>query len=218
MHNVWKYSSGSVLFAPLRHLTRWGLKCSISGMDLCTQMVSIKKSGCAATNAKALTTWNVSHLKRKKTLDSLSCAGLMSVGDRFNHKRVTGDLGLDLKRVIKRVTFSFLVARQKTTKKKIRRGKDGRIIPERKKASAGYKIKEQQWKTEDLDKAFDLWEKNKTLPPKERLSMNQISKDTGIPYTTLNERLSGRRGGGRRGKIAGGKRTPKVLKPGKSSG
>ena len=218
MHNVWKYSSGSVLFAPLRHLTRWGSKCSISGMDLCTQMVSIKKSGCAATNAKTLTTWNVSHLKRKKTLDSLSCAGLMSVGDRFNHKRVTGDLGLDLKRVIKRVTFSFLVARQKTTKKKIRRGKDGRIIPERKKASAGYKIKEQQWKTEDLDKAFDLWEKNKTLPPKERLSMNQISKDTGIPYTTLNERLSGRRGGGRRGKIAGGKRTPKVLKPGKSSG
>ena len=48
--------------------------------------------------------------------------------------------------------------------------------------------------------------------------MYKISKDTGIPYTTLNERLSGRRGGGRRGKIAGGKRTPKVLKPGKSSG
>ena len=55
------------------------------------------------------------------------------------------------------------------TKKKLRRGKDGRIIPERKKASAGYKVKEQQWKTEDLEKAFDLWEKNKTLPPKERL-------------------------------------------------
>ena len=216
MHNVWKHSSGSALFAPLRHLTRWGSKCSISGMELCTQMVSIKKSGCAATNAKTLTTWNVSHLKRKKTLDSLSCAGLMSVGDRFNCKRVTVDLGLDLKRVIfKRVTFSFIVARQKTTKKKVRRAKDGRIIPERKKASAGYKIKEQQWELKDLDRAFDLWEKNKTLPPKERLSMNKISKDTGIPYTTLNERLSGRRGGGRRGKIAGGKRTPKVLKAGK---
>ena len=45
--------------------------------------------------------------------------------------------------------------------------------------------------------------------------MNKISKMTGIPYTTLNERLTGRRGGGCRGKIAGGKQTAKVLKAGK---
>ena len=56
---------------------------------------------------------------------------------------------------------------------------------------------------------------NKELPPKEKLSMNKISKMTGIPYTTLNERLTGRHGGGRRGKIAGGKWTAKVLKAGK---
>ena len=58
-------------------------------------------------------------------------------------------------------------------------------------------------------------EKNKELPPKEKLSMNKISKMTGIPYTTLNERLTGRCGGGHRVKIAGGKWTAKVLKVGK---
>ena len=96
-----------------------------------------------------------------------------------------------------------------------RRAKDGRLIAPRKTASAGRDKKEQLWKVEDLDRAFDLWEKNKDLPPKERLSKNKIAKKTGIPYTTLCERLSGRRGGGKRGKIAGGKWTAKVLKSGK---
>ena len=68
---------------------------------------------------------------------------------------------------------------------------------------------------EDLDRAFDLWERNKDLPPKERWSKNKISKETCIPYTTICERLSGRRGAGKRGKIAGGKCTAKVLKAGK---
>ena len=45
--------------------------------------------------------------------------------------------------------------------------------------------------------------------------MNKISKMTGILYSTLNERLSGRCGGGHRGKITGGKWTAKVLKAGK---
>ena len=60
-----------------------------------------------------------------------------------------------------------------------------------------------------------MGKKQKELPPKEKLSMNKISKMTGIPYTTLNERLIGRRGGGCRGKITGGKRTARVLKVGK---
>ena len=135
----------------------------------------------------------------------------MSVGSNPKFKRV----GLGLKRVIKQVTFLFLVARQKTTKQKIRRAKDSRIIAPHKKASAGEGSKEQQWKVEKLEEEFNLWEKNKELPPKEQLSMNKISKMTGIPYTTLNERLTGRCGGGRRGKIAGGKWTAKVLKAGK---
>ena len=93
--------------------------------------------------------------------------------------------------------------------------KDGRIITSRKKASAGEGSKEQLWKVEKLEEAFNLWEKNKELPPKEKLSINKISKMTGIPYTTSNERLTGRRGGGHRGKIAGGKQTAKVLKASK---
>ena len=135
----------------------------------------------------------------------------MSEGSNPKFKRV----GLGLKRVIKWVTFSFLVVRQKTTKQKIRRVKDGRVIAPHKKASAGEGSKEQQWKVEKLEEAFNLWEKNKELPPKEQLSTNKISKMTGIPYTTLNERLTGRHGEGRRGKIAGGKWTAKVLKAGK---
>ena len=111
--------------------------------------------------------------------------------------------------------FSILVARQKTTVKKIRRAKDGRVTVPHKKASAGEGSKEEQWKVEKLEEAFNLWEKNKELPPKEKLSMNKISKMTGIPYTTLNERLTDRRGGGHRGKITGGKWTAKVLKAGK---
>ena len=80
------------------------------------------------------------------------------------------------------------------TKKKVRRAKDGRLITPRKTASTGRDKKEQLCKVEDLDKAFDLWERNKDLPPKERWSKNNISKTTGIPYTTICERLSGRRG------------------------
>ena len=174
-------------------------------------MVSTKRSGCVAINAKRLSICAVSLKRKKKTSDSHSCVGLMSVRSNSKSKRV----GLDLKRVIKWVTFSFLVARQKTTLKKIRRAKDGRVIAPRKKASAGEGAKEELWKVEKLEGAFNLWEKNKELPPKERLSMNKISKMTGILYTTLNKRLTGRCGGGHRGKIAGGKQTAKVLKAGK---
>ena len=68
---------------------------------------------------------------------------------------------------------------------------------------------------EKLEEAFNLWKKNNQLPPKEKLSINKISKMTGIPYTTLNERLTGRHGGGHRGKIVGGKCTAKVLRASK---
>ena len=90
------------------------------------------------------------------------------------------------------------MAKQKQTKKKIRRVKDSRVIAPRKTASAGRDKKEQLWKVEDLDRAFDLWEKKKDLSPKEIWSKNKMSRETGIPYTTLRERLSGRRGGGNR--------------------
>ena len=211
MPDVWKPFNGSVSFVLLRHQTRWGLKCNTLAMGSSTLMVSTKRSGCAVINAKRLSICVVSLKRKKKTSTAPSCAGLMSVGSDPKFKRV----GLNLKRVTKRVTFLFLVVRQKTTIKKVRRAKDGRVIAPQKKASAGEGSKEQQWKVEKLEEAFSLWEKNKDLPPKEKLSMNKISKMTGIPYITLNERLTGRHGGGHRGKIVGGKHTAKVLKAGK---
>ena len=117
MPDVWKHLSGSALFVLLRHLTKWASKCSILVTVMCTKMALTKKSGCAAINAKIPTTWNVLHLKRKKRSNSPSSVRSMSVGSRRN-----------VKRVVKWVLFSFLVARQKSTKKKVRRGKDGRII------------------------------------------------------------------------------------------
>ena len=139
----------------------------------------------------------------------------MSVGSKKHVKRVTPDL----KQVVKRVIFPFTVAKQKTTPPhKIKHAKDGRQIAPRKKASTGEGSKEQLWSVANLDLAFDLWEANKNKPPKEKLSKLAISKQTGIPYTTVCERLSGCRGGGRRGKIAGGKHQSKVLDKGKQAG
>ena len=208
MPNVWNYMAGSVIYAVWWPRTKWGLKCSILVMALCIRMELMVPSGYAAKNARKPITWSVLLNKKKEKSSFPFFALLMNVGGRGS-----------VKRVIKRVTVPTLFSvgpRQKTTAKKIRRGKDGRVIAPRKAASAGRNIKEQKWKAEDMDLVFDLWERNKTLPPEKRLSKNQIHKQTGVPYTTVCERLSGRRGGGKRGKIAGGKRTPKVLEQGTS--
>ena len=203
MPNVFLHSNGSASFVVLRPQTRWALKCSTSPMVLSIQMVSTKRNGSAATNVNTLTTWTVLHMKKTQNSTSTLSAPLMNVENS--------------KRVIKRVIFPFSVAKQKTTKKK-RLGKDGRWIGKRQKASAGEGSKEQLWSVADMDEVFHLWEANQNKPPKEKLSKLAISKKTGIPYTTVCERLSGRRGGGRRGKIAGGKRQPKVLTAGKQAG
>ena len=86
----------------------------------------------------------------------------------------------------------------------------------RREASSGKHKKEQKWSEEDINTCFDLWEANPTRKPEERLSKCQISLQTGVPYTTVCERLSGRCDGGKKGKIAGGKRQGKVLDAGKS--
>ena len=90
-----------------------------------------------------------------------------------------------------------------------------RIISPRREAFSGKNKKEQNWSEKDLDRVFDMWEKNLDLPPQERKSKRQISIETGVPYTTLCERLLGRRGGGHRGKIAGGKHQARILDMGK---
>ena len=62
---------------------------------------------------------------------------------------------------------------------------------------------------------FSDWEENKNKPKHLQKSIRQISQERGVPYTTCCERLKGRRGGGKPGKIAGGKRTGKILNKGK---
>ena len=211
MPNVWNCMAGSVIYAVWRPRTKWGLKCSILVMALCIRMELMVPSGYAAKNARKPITWNVSLKIKKEKSSPPFFALLMNVEDLGGRDLV--------KRVVKRVTVLTLFSvgpRQKTTAKKIRQGKDGRRIAPRKDASAGRDTKEQKWKTEDMDLVFDLWERNKTLPPEQRLSKNQIHKQTGVPYTTVCEHLSGRRGGGKCGKIAGGKRTPKILDKGTS--
>ena len=166
-------------------------------------------SGYAAKNARKPITYNVSLKIKKEKSSPPFFALLMNVED-------LGGRG-PVKRVSKRVTILTLFSvgpKQKTTAKKIRQGKDGRRIAPRKEALAGRNMKEQKWKTEDINLVFELWEKNKTLPQEKGLFKNQIHKKTGVPYTTVCERLSGRTGGGKCGKIAGGNRTPKILDKG----
>ena len=188
-----KHSSENASSVLWRPETKWSWKCSTLVMGLFTLMVSMVLSGCAATNATKLTTWSVLLQKKKKVLSSPFIAPFMSVGSRDQVKQVTPDL----KWVVKWIIFSFTVAKQKTTPYKIKCGKDGRQIEPRKKASTGEGFKEQLWSVADLDLSFVLWEVNKNKPPKERLSKLVISKQTGIPYTTVCEKLSGCCGGDR---------------------
>ena len=203
MPNVWNCMAGSVIYFVWRPRTKWGLKCSILVMVLCIRMELMVLSRYAAKNARKPITWNV-FLKKSS---SPFFAILMNVGGKGQ-----------IKWVVKPVTILTLFSvgpKQKTTARKIGQGKDGRWIAPRKDASAGRDTKEQKWKTEDMDLVFDLWERNKTLPA-ELLSKNQIHKQTAVPYTTVCEHLSGRRGGGKCGKITGGKRIPKGLQKGTS--
>ena len=64
-----------------------------------------------------------------------------------------------------------------------------------------------------MERAFQLWDENDSLPPGKKWSMRAMAKEVGIPKTTIIERLSQRRKG--IGHIAGGKRQPRVLSAGK---
>ena len=109
-------------------------------------------------------------------------------------------------------------AKASSAQSRPRRGKDGRVIAKRKAASSRKGKREQLWPKENMEKAFKLWEENKDLPPDKRLSKHQIAITCEIPYTTVCERLSGRHGAGKTGKIAGGKRKGRVLDHGKQAG
>ena len=100
-----------------------------------------------------------------------------------------------------------------------KKGKKGKVLrsPQEKKAASSHKgEKNQKWKEEAMERAFQLWDENDSLPPGKKWSMRAIAKHVQVPKTTIIERLSQRRKG--KGHIAGGARQPRVLSPGKSSG
>ena len=205
--------AGNASYALLKQRANWGLNCSILLMALCTLMVSMIQSGYAARNARKHTMWLVSAQISQNQQNGPFCVAFLSA----NSKRVRVDLP---KRVItKQVTVSVAVVQQKKGKPRLPKeesqGNDGRLIGPRRETSSGKNKKEQNWSEKDLDRAFDMWEQNPDLPPQERKSKRQISLETGIPYTTLCERLSGRRGGVCHGKIAIGKYQARILDMGK---
>ena len=182
---------------------------------LCTLTISMDLSGFSATSAKKHIMSTVSAPIKTNQPSGPFYAPSMNVRSGENFKRV---MHFHLKRVIKRVIFPVLVAKQNQTKKLFKRGKDGRKITPRHPASSGKGRKEQAWSEEDINRAFAMWEANAEKKPEERLSKRQIAIECNIPYTTFCERVSGRRGGGRKGKIAGGKRDGKILDKGKQAG
>ena len=204
---------GNASYALLKQRTKWGLNCSIFLMALYTSIVWMVQSGYAARNARKHTMWLVSaQISQNQWNGPFSLAFLSA-----NSKWVRVDLPKWV--ITKWVTISVVVVKQKKGKprpqKEECRGKDGRKIGPRRAASSGKNQKEQNWSEQDMDRAFDMWKNNPNLPPQERKSKRQISLETGIPYTTLCERLLGRRGGGHHGKIAGGKHQARILDMGK---
>ena len=205
---------GNASYALLKQRTKWGLNCSILLMALCTLMVLMDQSGYAAINVGKDTICLVSV---QISQNQQNCPFSVPFWNA-NSRRVTKP---KVKWVMfKRVIITVLVAKQKQGKPcPIRpecRGKDGRRIGVRKAASSGLGKKEQKWTEEAINQCFVLWEQNNDLPPEQKRSKRKISIECGVPYTTVCERLSGRRGGGQKGKIAGGKQQGKVLDTGKS--
>ena len=213
MQDVSKCMGGSASYVLLRQRIKWGLNYSILLMVLFTLMVLMVQSGYFAQNARTHTISIVSAPTNQNQQDGPFYAPFWSV----KSKRVRIDL---LKQVIfKRVTISIPVVKQKQGKpwppKVECRGKDRRKIGIRRAASSGKDKKEQKWTEEKLNEAFDMWEPNANLPPDQKLSKRQIAIQKGIPYTTLCEGLVAGRGGGKRGKIAGGKWQVRILDTGK---
>ena len=195
---MYKCMAGNASYALLKQRTKWGLNYSILLMALCTSMVLMDLSGYAVLNARKHTILLVSaQIKKNQQNGHFSVPFWNASSKRVPESEV------------KRVICSVLVAKQKQGKpcpsKPKCRGKDGRKIGLRRVAFPGIGKKEQTWSEEAINKCFALWEENKNLPVEQQRSKRQISIECQVPYTTVCGRLSGRRGGGRKGKIAGGK-------------
>ena len=169
-----------------------------------TLTASMEVNGCAVMSAKRLTTWHVLLPKLRNKLKQRAghlSALLISANKRVNARSgqgrsTQGPKWVNIfKRVVKRVIFfSSEMAKQKY--------------------SMSHKgQRNQTWKAEKMDEAQQLLKENDNLPDNKKLSYRAIARKTGIPVTTIIERLSGRRQG--KGHIAGGARKARVLSDGK---
>ena len=141
MQDVLQCIGGNASYAPLRQRTRWDLNSSILLMALFIQMVLMVRSGYFAPNARTHTISIVSAPTNQNQQGGLLYAGFWSA----NSKWVEVDLPAKWV-MVKRVIVSVAVVKQKVgkpqPKREERRGKDGRLIEVRQKASAGEGKKE----------------------------------------------------------------------------
>ena len=220
--------AGSASFATMKQKIKLALKWPGWGMNKSfTLTASMEVNGCAVMSAKRLTTWHVLLPKLRNKLKQRAghlSALLINVNKRVNARSGQGRSTLGpkrvniSKRVIKRVIFfSSEMAKQKFSKKG-RHGKKGgkkkgQTEEEKRDAMSHKGQRNQKWKAEQMDEAQKLLKQNDDLPDNKKLSYRAIARQTGVPVTTIIERLSGRRKG--RGHIAGGARKPRVLSDGK---
>ena len=206
--------AGSVMCAIMRLLTLWDCNhSSLEGTKIST-LTGMDKNGSGALDVPNSTTLHASTspiccvFPTPTTVHSILVKRTEIEGN-FDFKRLSGTAGIrSSKRLMFKRLISLKMAKKKNTEKKRRTAKDGRAIAPRDPNSAHKGETLQNWTEKDMQKAFQLKREN----PK--LSHWKIHKMTGIPYTTVNERLKGRRGTGE-GKCAGGKRIPRAMTRGK---
>ena len=215
--------AGNASFATMKQKIKLALKWPGWGMNKSfTLTASMEVNGCAVMSAKRLTTWHVLLPKLRNKLKQRAghlSALLINVNKRVNArsgqgKSTQGPKRVNIsKRVIKRVIFfSSEMAKQKYStkgrhgKKGGKKGgkKKGQTEEEKRDAMSHKGQRNQTWKAEKMDEAQRLLKQNDDLPDNKKLSYRAIARQTGIPVTTIIERLSGRRKG--RGHIAGGAR------------
>ena len=204
---------GSVLFVIWRPKTLLTCNFNCWGMSKFFTKIQMDKHGSGAPLVLHSTTQSALTLKTCMTSNIHTCAPLMHARNRKTIcpkvKRVATVLLLvHSKWVIFKQVISLKMAKMKQTKKRRHTGKGGRLLGVRDPVSSHKGDELQKWKEKDMARAFQMKRDN----PK--MSYMAIHKATGIPYTTICERLSGRRGTGE-GKCAGGCRTPRVLTKGK---
>ena len=220
--------AGNASFATMKQKVKLALKWLGWGTNKSfTLTASMEVNGCAVMSAKRLTTWHVllpklrNKLKQRAGhLSALLISANQRVNDRSGQGRSTqGPKQVNIfKRVVKWVIFFSLEMTKQKYSTKGRHGKKGgkkkaQTEQEKKDAMSHKAQRNQTWKAEKMDEAQQLLKENDNLLDNKKLSYRAIARKTGIPVTTIIERLSGKRQG--KGHIAGGARKARVLGDGK---